>query len=87
MLSLQGCAVTKGCFGSDGTCVEDGSCKILVTYQLDKSSGKTKMLLHGKDIPVGKYIAVGLSEDASMGSDLVIWGQFHQYFTRRFYLG
>ena len=52
--------------------MDDGSCKILVAYQLDKSSGTTKMLLHGKDISSGNYIAMALSLDGSMGSDLVI---------------
>jgi hypothetical protein len=68
----QGCNVDKGCFGS-GNCVDTGTCQIMATYQYVVADKAFRMTIHGKDAASNDYVALGLSDDAKMGSDLVFY--------------
>ena len=71
--NYKGCATNKGCFGSEANCIENGSCRLMFAYQYLSATKSFQMLLHGKEIKANEYIAMGLSSDASMGSDLVFF--------------
>ena len=67
----ENCFDTVGCFGIPFNCIETRSCDVLLTYaQTEWSEGITDFTLSGV-IGDGGYMAVGLSSDTIMGSDLV----------------
>jgi hypothetical protein len=69
----NGCAVTKGCFGSEANCITDGTCKLMFSYQSLSGTKSFQMMLHGKEIGANEYISVGISSDDLMGSDIVFF--------------
>jgi len=69
----NGCAVTKGCFGSETNCITDGTCKLMFSYQYLSGTKSFQMMLHGREIGANEYISVGISSDDLMGSDLVFF--------------
>ena len=64
------CGKSKGCFGYPESCYAKGGCTVGVLYSLNEK-GQAEVELRGEKLPGGKYLAVGLSEDASMGGDVV----------------
>ena len=64
------CGKSKGCFGYPESCYAKGGCTVGVLYSLNEK-GQAEVELRGEKLPGGKYMAVGLSEDASMGGDVV----------------
>lgn len=71
--SYQGCGSTHGCFGIPQDCTSKGSCLAFLAYTYLKDVNQYKFLLHAKTTETSKYIAMGLSNDEDMGSDLVIF--------------
>ena len=71
--NYKGCAANKGCFGSESNCIENGSCKLMFSYQYSSATKSFQMLLHGNGIEAKEYVAMGISSDAGMGSDLVFF--------------
>ena len=67
----QGCFVTKGCFGlGPSDCEKNGNCQLLASYT--PTANKFQILLRGAAISSNNYLAVGISNDAKMGDDLVL---------------
>ena len=52
-------------------CVQDGNCKILVTFA-STDNNKMVLALHSRGVAAGDYMAVGFSSDPLMGGDLVL---------------
>ncbi|XP_015126559.1 putative ferric-chelate reductase 1 homolog [Diachasma alloeum] len=62
-----GCGTTKSCFGVPSNCVDSQDCKAVVTVSVQGERYIFELQGEG-----GKYVAVGLSEDAKMGDDSVV---------------
>ena len=69
----EGCNEVKGCFGPSTNCITSGTCSMMVTYSLDSNAKQYKFTLHSTEVDAGNYIALGLSQDAAMGEDLVVF--------------
>ena len=69
----DGCNVDKGCFGLKNGCTSTNNCPAMVTYQYLEDSNQFQFKLHVKSVDSGRYVAVGFSNDAKMGDDLVIF--------------
>lgn len=62
---------SKGCFGFPSNCVETKNCDMLVTYSFDEANKKYNFELSKRKMSNGQYIALGFSNDSSMGEDLI----------------
>ena len=71
--NYNGCALNKGCFGSEENCIIKGTCKLMFSYQYLSKTKSFQMIMHGNQIGAGEYISVGISTDNLMGSDLVFF--------------
>jgi len=65
----EGCGTQKSCFGAPGKCLSDYSCTLMASWK--KIGDEFEFEMARKD-GSGKYVAIGLSEDSSMGDELVI---------------
>jgi hypothetical protein len=72
----DGCGVSKGCFGGPGSCLsKNQSCTYLVTYNVAPSTGESGHLVNLQLKLLGNdysFIAVGFSNDQTMGGDAVV---------------
>ena len=66
----EGCGETKGCFGLKAGCEGKKNCQVMATYQKTDSNA-FQFEIYGSGLASGGYVAVGLSNDAKMGDDLV----------------
>merc|ERR1711944_353526 len=71
----EGCGETKSCFGMPVGCVQDKSCNVIVSYELngDKMLFKLLGFPYHDNLPGGSegYLSLGLSPgDPYMGNDL-----------------
>jgi hypothetical protein len=71
----QGCSVDKGCFGSKfgsatANCVTTGDCQMFASWKYLQTTKKFQILVHAKAAASNNYVAVALSEDSKMGTDL-----------------
>ena len=64
----DGCGLTKGCFGIPSQCVSSSSCDVYTSYTMD-DSGNVRFTVSGQATSEDSYVAVGLSDDATMGED------------------
>lgn len=71
-VDYAGCFESKGCFGMPSGCEAKGDCKVMVSYKKENED-KFMMSIHGRNVASGGYLAMGLSQDSSMGSDLVFY--------------
>jgi hypothetical protein len=69
--NYQGCNVDKGCFGAPGNCLTTGNCLGFVSWSYLACSKKVELLIHGLSDNSNDYLAVALSDDNTMGEDLV----------------
>ncbi|XP_037092732.1 putative ferric-chelate reductase 1 homolog [Pollicipes pollicipes] len=65
------CLLSKGCFTRADSCIEGRNCDLMVTYAR-RPDGAYRLQLYGKHQPA-EYLAMGLSRDAAMGDDAVIY--------------
>ena len=76
--AYKGCNEQRGCFGTKfgssetETCIDSGTCKIMVSYQYNPDAKQYNFQLHLKSSDTNQYMAVALSKDDKMGGDLVI---------------
>lgn len=59
--------MTKNCFGIPNGCIASGNCKAVVAVDVKAERYIFEMLGQG-----GKYVAVGISEDEKMASNIII---------------
>ena len=71
-IGIEDCGVNEGlgCLGFSNGCIETNDCEILATYQVQKS-GDVTFTISGV-VKTNQYLALAISEDASMGNDGVI---------------
>lgn len=62
----EGCGTTKACFGP-GECLATKSCSMMVSVLVKGEEYEFEMMADG-----GRYVAVGLSDDANMRDDSVV---------------
>ena len=71
----EGCDKSKGCFGDKKGCTSSGTCTMMVSYAFDDTTKQIKFTLHLKSVENDQYVAMGLSDDSSMGEELVFFCQ------------
>ena len=69
----DGCHEEKGCLGLIEDCTTTYNCPAMVTYKYLESSNQFQFTLHTNKVQFGHHVAVGFSNDAKMGDDLVIY--------------
>ncbi|KAL3194675.1 hypothetical protein MRX96_046002 [Rhipicephalus microplus] len=60
----QGCGVSKGCFGFPDGCIENGDCKVQVTYVAEEDGYHFELTGPAQEAQI--WIAVGISETSKM---------------------
>ena len=72
----EGCNEDRGCFGTkfdnSNDCIENENCIIMASYVYDTNAKEFNFKLHLKTSDSNQYMAMGLSNDGSMGDDLVV---------------
>ena len=61
----EGCGTAKGCFGSEETCVENQSCRMVTAYR-PLNTSHFELEIYGLVNQTDRYVAVGFSNDNKM---------------------
>ncbi|XP_070562707.1 ferric-chelate reductase 1-like isoform X2 [Ptychodera flava] len=72
LVTSDGCGTTKGCYQDPAGCSDRSDCNVLITWQED-GDNIIFQLLGKMEVTGNEYVAIGFSNDQSMGDDDV-WG-------------
>ena len=74
---LSGCGSSAACFGSESGCLERHDCALMFAYNNNNNTNADNnndisFYMEGRFVGFNSYIAMAISTDGEMGSDLVI---------------